>query len=127
VTAEFHRYPLGDAGAHHIPHSGASKVVHDDATESPLLARCLRGLPKIADRLTIILEDVWADRTPLVVRTLKDLQQLAADREWPSVLVFADLGSHTKLATRVIDVAPFQSSHLANALARQVEESHRVL
>src|SRR5262245_53241584 len=127
VTAEFHRYPLGDAGTHHIPHSCASKVVHDDATESSLLACCLRGLPKVADRLTVILEDVWADRAPLVVRTLNDLQQLAAHREGPSVLVFADLGSQTKLATREIDVAPFQSAHLANAPARQVEESHWVL
>src|SRR5262249_28838160 len=127
VTAEFHRYPLGDAGAHHIPHSCASKVVHDDATQSRLLARCLPCLPKVADRLTVILEDVWADRSPVFVRALNNLQQLAAHREWPSVFVFADLGSQTKLATWHIDVAPFESTHLANAPARQVEESHGVL
>src|SRR5215469_4315102 len=127
VTAQFHRYPLGDAGAHHIPHSCASKVVHDDAAESRLLARFLPSLPKVADRLTVILEDVWADGAALVVGTLNDLQQLPAHREWPSVLVFADLGSQTKLATWKIDVAPFESAHLANAPARQVEESHWVL
>ena len=65
-----------------------------------------------------------ASAPPAKSVTLNDLQQLAAHREWPSVLVFADLGPQTKLATREIDVAPFQSA--ARGLSQEQIE-HEIL
>src|SRR5579875_147381 len=97
-----------------------------DAAESSLFARSFPSLSKIADRLAVIMEHEKTIRTPLLVRSLNDLQQLAPQRKWPTVLVLADLGAKAKLATRKIDIAPFERAHLAHAPSGQIEERHRV-
>src|SRR5579883_783226 len=76
VTAEFHRYALRDAGAHHVSNRSAPEIVHNDAAKSGLLTCRVPGFPEVADRLPIIMKDVWALWPPLLMRSLNDLQKL---------------------------------------------------
>src|SRR5579875_2653172 len=97
-----------------------------DAAESSLLAGRIPGLSKIADRLAAVMKHVRAIGPPLLMRSPNDLPQLPPQRKRPAVLILADLGAKAKLATRKIDIAPFERAHLAHAPSGQIEERHRV-
>src|ERR1700722_7429596 len=64
VTAEFHRNPLGDAGAYHIAPGGPPQIVNDDSGKFRLFAGCFPSFAKIADRFACLVKDEQTLRSP---------------------------------------------------------------
>jgi hypothetical protein len=54
--------------------------MNDNRSKTSLLARRLPSLSEVADRLAVVVKNVWAIGTPVLVRSLNNSEERTAQR-----------------------------------------------